>query len=190
MHRYIADEFAAAAAFFNTVAQDQALQATLIAGVDASVASLRAGGKVLFCGNGGSAADAMHLAGELVGRLTMERAGLPGIALTDVSVVSAIGNDYGYEFVFDRQVQALGRPGDVLVGLSTSGKSPNVIKAFQRARAIGMVTIGMTRASGGLFGDHCDHLLGLPSDNTQRLQEGMKLVGHTYCALIERAMAA
>jgi D-sedoheptulose 7-phosphate isomerase len=190
VQQYIATEFAAGAAVFQQIAADTELAAALAAASAATIASIAAGGRVMFCGNGGSAADAMHLAGELVGRLVMERRGLPAIALSsDTSVITAIGNDYGYERVFERQVEAHGRAGDVLIGLSTSGNSANVLKAFEAARDLQMVTIGITGAKGGKMVGTCDHLLRMPSDNTQRIQEGMKLVGHTLCALVERALA-
>jgi D-sedoheptulose 7-phosphate isomerase len=191
VHQFIATEFADAARLFATLETDRTVQDQLGAAAAATIASLAGGGKVLFCGNGGSAADAMHLAGELVGRLMLERRGLPAIALSaDVSVITAIGNDYGYDRVFERQVIAHGRAGDVLVGLSTSGNSANVLQAFAAARDLGMVSIGMTGIGGGKMIDACDHLLRLPATSTQRIQEAMKLVGHTYCALIERALAA
>jgi D-sedoheptulose 7-phosphate isomerase len=152
----------------------------------ACVAALRNGCKVLFAGNGGSAADAQHLAGELVSRFAYDRPGLPAFALTtDTSVLTAIGNDYGYERVFARQVEAVGVAGDVFFAISTSGRSPNVLNALDVARAKGLVTVGMTGRSGGHMPERCDHLLRVPSDVTPRIQEGHIAIGHAICQLIE-----
>jgi D-sedoheptulose 7-phosphate isomerase len=154
-----------------------------------SVEALRAGGKILLCGNGGSAADAQHWAGELVSRFYYDRPGLPAIALTtDTSILTAIGNDYGYERVFARQVEALGRKGDVLYGISTSGNSPNVVAALEAARAQGLVTIGFTGQGGGKMLALCDICIRIPSDSTPRIQEGHEVLGHAICGMIEAAM--
>ncbi len=151
--------------------------------------ALRAGGKLLLCGNGGSAADAQHWAGELVSRFAYDRPGLAAIALTtDTSILTAIGNDYGYERLFARQVEALGRPGDVLFALSTSGRSPNVLAALAAARAHGLRTIGFTGAGGGEMASLCDLLLRVPHTETPRIQEGHEAMGHAICALIEAAL--
>lgn len=150
---------------------------------------LRAGGKILLAGNGGSAADAQHIAAELVGRFAFDRPGLPAIALTvDTSILTAVSNDYGYEAVFSRQVQALGRPGDVLIGYSTSGRSPNILRALAEARAQGMVTVGFCGAEGAGMTELCDHLLPVPSRATPRIQEMHLLLGHLLCELVECAM--
>jgi D-sedoheptulose 7-phosphate isomerase len=152
----------------------------------AIVASLRAGGKVLFCGNGGSAADGMHLAAELVGRFRLERDALPAIALSDSqSLLTCVGNDYAFERVFARGVEALGRPGDVLVAISTSGTSPNVLAAVEAARERGLRVLGMTGAAGGRLAELSDACLRVPSEETARVQEGYMLVGHTVCELVE-----
>jgi len=152
---------------------------------------LRAGRKVLIAGNGGSAADSQHIAGEFVSRFAFDRPGLAAIALTtDTSVLTAIGNDYGYEKLFSRQVQALGVPGDVFIGISTSGKSPNVLRALEEARQKGLVTIGMTGNRGGPITSLCDHLLAVPSADTPRIQEGHIVMAHTLCLLVEQAMFA
>ena len=151
--------------------------------------ALRAGGKLLLCGNGGSAADAQHWAGELVARFHYDRPGLAAIALTtDSSIITAIGNDSGYERVFARQVEALGRPGDVLLALSTSGNSPNVIAALEAARAQGLTTIGFTGASGGAMPALTDICLRIPSTSTPHIQEGHEVLGHTLCTIIEAEM--
>ena len=148
--------------------------------------SLAAGGKVLVCGNGGSAADAQHMTGELLGRFLMERPSLPAVALTvDTSTLTAIGNDYGYEDVFSRQVQGLGRPGDVLVAISTSGSSGNVVKAIEAARTAGMAVIGFTGKGGGRMAALCDHLINVPSSHTPHIQEIHEAVMHLLCQLID-----
>ncbi|SDP57175.1 phosphoheptose isomerase [Ralstonia sp. 25mfcol4.1] len=163
-----------------------ALLAAVEAAAMACVASLKAGGKVLLAGNGGSAADAQHIAGELVSRFAFDRPGLPAVALTtDSSILTAIGNDYGYEKLFARQVQAQGKPGDVLIAYSTSGKSPNVLLAFETARAAGITTIGLTGNRGGPMGALCDHLLEVPAADTPKIQEGHLVLGHILCGIIE-----
>lgn len=168
---------------------DEPFLASVEAVADACIVALRRGNKILFAGNGGSAADAQHLAAELVGRLVFDRPGLPSLALTaDTSVLTAIGNDYGYEQVFARQVNALGVAGDVLVGISTSGRSRNLVLAFEAARAKEMVTIGMTGATGGDMRALCNHCIRIPSTETQKIQEGHIVVGHIVCALTESAM--
>lgn len=165
--------------------------AHLAALVDAAGALTRcisAGGKVLFCGNGGSAADAQHLAAELVGKQNYDRGPAAGISLTvDTSVLTAISNDYGYELVFARQVEALGRPGDVLVAISTSGRSRNVVRALEAARSRGMTTVALT---GRVPRDMAtaDHLLAMPADATAQVQELQLAAGHIMLALVERAL--
>jgi D-sedoheptulose 7-phosphate isomerase len=153
------------------------------------VDSLRFGGKVLLAGNGGSAADAQHIAGEFVSRFHYDRPGLPAIAITtDTSILTAIGNDYGYERLFSRQVQALGNKGDVFVGISTSGNSGNVLDALKVAREQGMKTIGFTGAAGGKMLELCDIALRMPSPETPKIQEGHIMIGHIICGLVEAAM--
>jgi D-sedoheptulose 7-phosphate isomerase len=148
--------------------------------------ALRRGNKILFAGNGGSAADAQHLAGELVSRFAYDRPGLAAFALTtDTSVLTAIGNDYGYEHLFARQVQAVGVAGDVFFGISTSGRSPNILAALRVAREKGLVTVGLTGRLGGQMPELCDHLLRVPSDSTPRIQEGHIAMGHAICQIIE-----
>lgn len=158
----------------------------LVAIATAMAATLLRGGKILWCGNGGSAADAQHLAAEIVGRFRRERRGLPSVALTtDSSILTAIGNDYGYEAVFSRQVEALGNSGDLLVGISTSGNSANVVAALQQARAQGLVTVAFTGASGGRAAALVDHLFSVNSNNTARIQETHILAGHMLCDWVE-----
>jgi D-sedoheptulose 7-phosphate isomerase len=151
--------------------------------------SLRAGGKVLIAGNGGSAADAQHLAAEFLSRFVADRAPLPAIALTtDTSVLTAIGNDYGFEHTFERQVRALGRPGDVFIAISTSGKSPNVILALEAARESGLVTVGFSGAHATQMHGLCQHYLAAPSRETAIIQQIHIVAGHAICALVERAL--
>jgi D-sedoheptulose 7-phosphate isomerase len=170
----------------DAMAADDALIGAILAVADASVAALKRGNKLLFAGNGGSAADAQHLAGELVSRFAYDRPGLPAFALTtDSSVLTAIGNDYGYERLFARQVEATGVAGDVFFGISTSGRSPNVLGAFDAARAKGLLAVGMTGRGGGHMPGRCDHLLRVPSDITPRIQEGHIAIGHAICQIIE-----
>lgn len=155
------------------------------------IGAIAAGNKVLICGNGGSAADAQHFAAELTGRFEKERRGLPGIALTtDTSALTAIGNDYGFHRVFARQVEALGRGGDVLVAISTSGNSPNVLTAIESARAAGMGVIGLTGGDGGKMKELCDHLVAIPSRRTARIQEMHITVIHIWCELLDKELGS
>jgi D-sedoheptulose 7-phosphate isomerase len=152
----------------------------------AMVSALHGGGKILWCGNGGSAAESQHMAAEIVGRFRRERRAFPSIALTtDTSTLTAIANDYGFESVFARQVEALGVSGDVLVGISTSGNSRNVIAALEAARALGMTTVAFTGAGGGKLAALADHLLAVDSRDTARIQEAHNLAGHMICDWIE-----
>ena len=151
--------------------------------------ALQHGRTIFFCGNGGSAADSQHLAAEIVGRFLKERRGMPAVALTtDTSILTAVGNDYGYEQIFARQVQALVRPGDVVVGLSTSGNSPNVVAAVEVAKTMGAVTIGMTGGTGGKLAELCDACLVVPSNVTARIQEAHILVGHIICEILDEVV--
>ena len=148
--------------------------------------ALANGKKVLFCGNGGSAADSQHLAAEFVGRFQKERQGLPAIALTvDTSILTAVSNDYGFDKVFVRQVEALGNEGDVLVGISTSGTSPNVLAAVELAKAKGMYCVGMTAANGAKLAELCDECIAVPAKVTARAQEMHILIGHILCELVD-----
>ena len=142
--------------------------------------------KILFAGNGGSAADAQHIAGELVSRFYFDRPGLPAIALTtDTSILTAIGNDYGYEKIFSRQIQANGIPGDIFFAISTSGNSKNIIEALKECKKKGIVTVGLTGLSGGDMKDFCDYCICIPSDETPRIQESHLLIEHIICAVVE-----
>ena len=185
----VAGQFRQTADNLRAMSEDAALHAAVVRVADVCVEALRRGGKILFAGNGGSAADAQHLAGELVSRFNYDRPGLAAFALTtDTSVLTAIGNDYGYERVFARQVEAVGRRGDVLFAISTSGRSPNILAALAVARAKGLVTVGLTGRGGGRMPECCDHVLRTPSDATPRIQEGHIAIGHTICWLIERQL--
>ena len=168
---------------------DASMLATAGKIADAIVAALRADKKLLIIGNGGSAADAQHIAAEIVGRYKKDRPGYAAIALTtDTSALTAITNDYGFEQVFARQVEGLGQRGDVLLALSTSGRSPNIIAALRKARAQGLVTIGFTGTKGEAMGVSCDHLLIAPSDDTPAIQQIHLAVAHGICGEIEQAM--
>lgn len=160
-----------------------------IAGI--CIAALKSGNKIFFCGNGGSAADSQHLAAELVSKLNFDRAALAAIALTtDTSVITAIGNDYGFENIFSRQIEALGKSGDVLFAISTSGNSKNVLKAIQVAKERGIIVIGMTGEDGGKIAEmgNCDMLFQAPFVNTQSIQETHIIFGHKVCSLIEEGI--
>jgi D-sedoheptulose 7-phosphate isomerase len=168
---------------------DPAFATTITAIVDRVAAALSAGHKLLLAGNGGSASDAQHIAGEFVGRLNYDRAPTAAIALTaDSSVLTAIANDYGYERMFERQVLGLGRAGDVLIAISTSGRSPNILRAIAAARANGLVTIGFTGKTGGDMATQCDLCLRAPADSTQLIQQIHITAGHIVCGLVEERL--
>ena len=147
---------------------------------------LKRGNKILLMGNGGSAADSQHIAAEIVGRYKRERRGLPAIALTtDTSTLTSIGNDYGFEFIFSRQVEALCNSLDVVIGISTSGNSVNVVRAIETAKQIGATTVALTGGSGGKLAALCDYSLIMPSSDTPRIQEAHIFIGHSLCGLVE-----
>lgn len=151
--------------------------------------SYKAGGKTMFAGNGGSAADAQHLAAELVNRFRIDRLGLPALALsTDTSVITSIANDYGYDFLFSRQIAALGKEGDVFIGISTSGNSENIVKALQYCKEKHIFSVGLTGGNGGKMAQLCDVSIVVPSCETARIQEVHILVGHILCGLVEDAI--
>lgn len=148
-----------------------------------------AGNKLLIAGNGGSAADAQHIAAEFVSRFNFDRPGLPAMALTtDTSILTAVGNDYGYDQLFRRQIEANGQKGDVFLGISTSGNSPNILQALGAARLKGITTFGLTGETGGMMRELCDYCLCVPSRDTPRIQEAHILIGHTLCAMVELAL--
>jgi len=181
-----ADSLSAHIAAFDRLTE---VQPKLAAATAAIASSLRYGGKLLLCGNGGSAADCQHIAAELTGRLCAERAPIAAVALTtDSSALTCIGNDYGFDQVFARQVRALGHRGDCLLGISTSGNSVNVLKAFEAAADLGLTRIGFLGRDGGKLIAHCDIALVVPSTDTARIQEAHIFLAHTLCADIEIAM--
>lgn len=181
-------ELVQAAEVLQVVARDAALHAVLIGAAQATADALKVGGKLLVAGNGGSAADAQHVAAEFVSRLCQDRPAMRGLALTtDTSALTAIGNDYGFELVFSRQIEALGQPGDVFMAISTSGNSPNILRALERCRQMGIATIGLTGKSGGKMAPLCDHCICVPSDVTMHIQEGMLALEHMFCLAAERA---
>jgi D-sedoheptulose 7-phosphate isomerase len=178
-------------AAFERAAKDPALRAVADDIANAMVTALRADRKILIIGNGGSAGDAQHIAAELAGRYKKERPALAAIALTtDTSALTAIGNDYGFEHVFVRQVEALGRQGDMLLALSTSGRSPNILKALEFARERALVTVGFTGSKGEAMRPVCDHLLVVPSDDTPIIQQVYFTFAHAICEEVEQVMAA
>jgi D-sedoheptulose 7-phosphate isomerase len=189
MESYIESQIAEAQRVMACMREDRGLLMTVQSCAQACIESLRQGGKILLAGNGGSAADAQHIAGEFVSRFAFDRPGLPAIALTtDTSILTAIGNDYGYEMLFKRQVQALGNRGDVFIGYSTSGKSANILSAFEEARAKGLLCIGFTGNRGEPMKLACDLLLEVPSADTPKIQEGHLVLGHILCGLVEAAI--
>lgn len=188
--KHIASIFAGAISDHLEVVSQMQQQIELLGTIaNAMVAVLRNGGKILWCGNGGSAADSQHLAAELVGRFRRERGGLPSIAMTtDTSILTAVANDYGYDQVFSRQVQALGMPGDLLVGLSTSGNSPNVVAALEVAQARGLQTVAFTGSGRGKIAVSANHVFAVEARDTARIQEAHILAGHMICDWIELEM--
>tara|TARA_B110000211_G_C14033657_1_gene533400 strand:+ start:339 stop:923 length:585 start_codon:yes stop_codon:yes gene_type:complete len=189
MRDYIKSQIQKSQKSLSAMLADNALLARVEAAAESCITALNNSGKILLAGNGGSAADAQHIAGEFVGRFAFDRPGLPAIALTtDTSILTAIGNDYGYNMLFARQVQAHARKGDIFICYSTSGQSPSVIFALQEAKKRGVVCIGMTGNRGGLMQELCDHYLDVPSSETPTIQEGHAVLGHIICGLVERAI--
>ena len=183
------DRLEAAITLKRTILQDAQLLHSLEEVAALWVATFRRDGKLLFCGNGGSAADAQHLAAELSGRFYLERAPLYAEALhVNGSYLTAVGNDYGYEASYARMVRAAGRAGDVLIAISTSGNSPNILRAAEAAGAQGMSVVGLTGAGGGQLAALCDHLIAVPSKDTPRIQEAHILLGHCLCEATEAAL--
>jgi len=191
MKQYIQTELSKSLKTLELVAGDQEILNTLEQVAKACCTALRGGNKILIAGNGGSAADAQHLAGELVSRFKFDRPGLAALALTtDTSVLTAIGNDSGYEFVFARQVNALGTRGDIFLAISTSGRSRNILTALEEARDKGLVTVGFTGQAGADIAALSDNLLRIPSSETPKIQEAHIVLGHILCGLIECTMFA
>ncbi len=168
------------------VLADETIADTLVRLSELTAAAMQQGGKLLVAGNGGSAADAQHLVAEFVGRLTINRPALRAIALTtDSSILTAVGNDFSFDAIFERQVEALGRPGDIFLGISTSGNSKNILRAVAQAKALGMTTAGLTGNGGGQMAAHCDLNIVIPSSITMNIQESHLALEHIFCMLVE-----
>lgn len=186
MEEYIRAEIAQISGNFVKM---QSLISKISIAVDICVSALRGGGKIMFCGNGGSASQSQHLAAELVGRYKMERGAMNSMSLTvDTSILTAVGNDYGYNTIFQRQVAGVGRAGDVLIGLSTSGNSENVVLAFETAREMGIKLIAFTGEKSSRMSGLADITLNVPSDQTNNIQEMHLAIGHMLCGMIERVV--
>lgn len=186
MNSYILNEYRNTLDVFQKIVLDKKLIENIEKISKVAVNVLQNGCKIMFCGNGGSAADSQHLAAELVSKLYYDRPGLSAIALTtDTSALTAIGNDYGYEKVFSRQVQAIGKKGDMLIGFSTSGRSKNIILAFEQAKALGIITVGFLGIDGRDIGKLSDYEINIPSSSTPNIQEGHISTGHILCSIIE-----
>ncbi len=189
MNSLLREQMTEAARIMNAMAEDADLLQTLEAVASRMVAALRNGGKVLLAGNGGSAADAQHIAAELVGRFAIERPGLAALALTtDTSILTAVGNDYGYDSIFSRQIQANGNAGDVFIAYSTSGKSPNILHALQAARTQQLITVGLSGQQDSPMPALCDHMLQVPSSDTPQIQQAHLALGHALCSMVESLM--
>lgn len=189
MKTYIDIRLERAVQVLRALADDAAIRDQLETCATRCIEAMHRGGKLLLAGNGGSAADAQHIAAEFVSRFAFDRPGLPAIALTtDSSILTAIGNDYGYEKLFERQVQALGREGDVFIAYSTSGRSPNILAGLREARTRGLFRIGLTGAAGDDMTPLCDVLLRVPSVETAEIQQGHAVLGHILCGLVEQAV--
>lgn len=185
----IASQLAESQRVVSLMQDDAALLSQVQEAANSITNAMRKGNKLLLAGNGGSAADAQHIAGEFVSRFAFDRPGLPAVALTtDTSILTAIGNDYGYEKLFARQVQALGQPGDVFMCYSTSGSSKNILQALEQAKSMGLTCIGLTGNKGGPMHDLCDHVLAVPSGSTPKIQEGHLILGHIICGIVEVAI--
>lgn len=180
-------ELSRAAEVFHSIAHQSALQDTLTRAAGVTADALKAGGKLMVAGNGGSAADAQHVAAEFVSRLFKDRPPMRAVALTtDTSILTAVGNDYGYERIFARQIEALGQRGDVLMAISTSGRSPNVLRALEFSRETGIATIGLTGQNGGEMEPLCDYFLRVPSNVTMHIQEAHLALEHIFCMIVEQ----
>lgn len=174
-------------ATMQAVRDDEEIHETLVAIGKVTADAMKAGGKLLVAGNGGSAADAQHLVAEFVSRLTVDRPAMRAIALTtDTSILTAVGNDYAYDYVFARQVEALGQAGDVFLGISTSGNSKNILRALEESKKRGMHTIGFTGNGGGAMRELCDYNIVIPSQTTMNIQESHLALEHIFCMIVER----
>ena len=187
MKNYIYDQLNESISVQNKILEDQSLIDEIEKASFKCVEILKKGNKILLAGNGGSAAGSQHIAGELVSRFAFDRPGLSAVALTtDTSIITAVGNDYGYESLFSRQIQALGNEGDIFLAYSTSGESPNILKALEEAKNNKIVSIGMTGSRKGSMNKLCDFLIEIPSIDTPKIQEGHLVVGHIICGIIEK----
>jgi D-sedoheptulose 7-phosphate isomerase len=189
MKEYIVEKITESQVTMSVMLDDQVLLSQIHLSAKACIGCFKNGGKLLLAGNGGSAADSQHIAGELVSRFAFDRPGLPAIALTtDTSILTAIGNDYSYDNLFSRQIQAHGKKGDIFVGYSTSGQSKNILNGFKEARSQGLLCIGVTGNKGGVIHELCDYVLAVPSSDTPKIQEGHLVLGHILCGLIEKSI--
>ncbi len=171
------------------ILDDAALLKTIENVIGDCIAAFRSGNKILFCGNGGSAADAQHLSAEFSGRFNYDRPSLPSEALhTNTSYLTAVANDYSFEEVYSRILKGIGKKGDILIAISTSGNSPNILRALKTAKETGIATVGMTGATGGKMKGLCDHLINVPSSETPRIQESHIMIGHIICEAVESAL--
>jgi D-sedoheptulose 7-phosphate isomerase len=188
MTEFVRAQIAGTMAVFTLFANDDSLISSVAEVGRLCADALANGGKIMLAGNGGSAADSQHIAAEFVGRLTANRCPLPALALTtDTSILTAAANDYGYDSVFERQIIALGRPGDVFIGISTSGNSPNILRAVEAARGRQVTAVALTGETGGQLQGLCDHIVRVPSRCTQNIQEVHIMIGHIVCAIAEQA---
>jgi D-sedoheptulose 7-phosphate isomerase len=188
MNDLVREQLGDTLAVLRAVEADAALHATLVEAAEATAHAMKAGRKLMVAGNGGSAADAQHLVAEFVSRLSEDRPAMRAIALTtDTSILTAVGNDYGYERVFERQIEALGQAGDVFIGISTSGNSPNVLRALDLSRRLGITTIGLSGRTGGKMPSLCDHCVRVPSEVTMHIQEAHLALEHIFCMIVERS---
>jgi D-sedoheptulose 7-phosphate isomerase len=187
MKHLVQKQLAQSISALQAVLADPAIAETIATIGELTAQAMQSGRKLLVAGNGGSAADAQHLVAEFVGRLTVDRPALRAIALTtDSSILTATGNDYGFDHIFSRQIEALGHPGDIFLGISTSGNSKNILKALHQARQMDIITIGFTGNDGGKMRDLCDHNIIIPSTTTANIQECHLALEHIYCAVVER----
>jgi len=186
MKEIVQKQLAQSIATMQAVLADETIAETIVKLSELTAASMKSGGKLLVAGNGGSAADAQHLAAEFVGRLVVNRAALRAIALTtDTSILTAVGNDFSFDHVIERQVEALGAPGDIFLGISTSGNSKNILKAVHLAKKMGLTTVGFTGNQGGEMAKHCDLNVIVPSTVTMNIQEAHLALEHIFCMLVE-----
>ena len=187
MNRLVREKLEEGCAVVRAVAQDSALHGVLADAAAVTAAALKGGHKLMVAGNGGSAADAQHLVAEFVSRLVEDRPAMRAVALTtDTSILTAVGNDYGYERVFARQIEAIGQAGDVFMGISTSGNSPNVLRALELCREMGIATIGFTGGTGGKMTPLCDYIIAIPSKVTMYIQQAHLALEHIFCMMVER----